>query len=127
MTARAIIDTMPIILVFSAPGGVLGFIGLWGKVLPALFRGLKFPITYRHFAGCTPTVLVSVRFGDQLMVTGLVAQSVKEVSNIKAYQVEATPGLGHHIPTEMHPMKAKDGNRVRNLTDINQVIDSEKR
>jgi purine-binding chemotaxis protein CheW len=107
------------------PDFVKGVINLRGKVIPVIDLRLKFGIESIPYDERTCIVVVQVRGPQGVTAIGVVVDSVNEVSNIKAEEVEATPSFGISLDTAYILGMAKTKENVRILLDIDKVLAGE--
>jgi purine-binding chemotaxis protein CheW len=119
---REIIRHQKITPVPQMPDFVKGVINLRGRVIPIVDLrvkfGLKAEVTER-----TCIVVVQVRpTGDQVVQMGLIVDSVEEVVNLSAADIEPTPEFGAKIDTSYLLGMAKIKGQVKTLLDLDRVV-----
>ena len=122
---KEIIGTMPITTVPQTPDFVKGVINLRGKVIPVVDLRLKFGMGEIDYTERTCIIVVEVQAESGLVPIGIVVDSVSEVLNIKAEDVEDTPTFGAKLNTEYMLGMAKMEGGVKILLDIDQVLTSQ--
>jgi purine-binding chemotaxis protein CheW len=104
------------------PAFVKGVINLRGRVIPVvdlrLKFGLKAELTERT---CVIVVQVRQATGTALQM-GLVVDSVEEVANLTAADIEPTPEFGTKLDTSYLLGMAKVKGQVKTLLDIDKVV-----
>ena len=119
---REIIRLPKITPVPQLPAYVKGVINLRGRVVPVVDLrvklGLKADVTER-----TCIVVVQVKLSsEQLVHLGLIVDSVEEVVNLPAEEIETTPEFGTTIDTSYILGMAKVKGQVKTLLDIDRVV-----
>jgi purine-binding chemotaxis protein CheW len=122
LKVREIIRHQKITPVPQMPEFVKGVINLRGRVIPVvdlrLKFGLKAEITERT---CVIVVQVQHSSGTPLQM-GLIVDSVEEVANLTAADIEPTPDFGVRIDTAYLLGMAKVKGQVKTLLDIDRVV-----
>jgi purine-binding chemotaxis protein CheW len=125
LKVREIIRLQKITPVPQMPAYVRGVINLRGRVIAIVDLRAKFGLK-AECAERTCIVVVQVRTGgdesDQTMPMGLIVDSVDEVVNLAAADIEPTPDFGTTVNTSYLLGMAKVKNRVMTLLDIDRVI-----
>jgi len=122
LKVREIIRLPKITPVPQMPAYVRGVINLRGRVIPIVDLRSKFGLA-AECAERTCVVVVQVRAaGAQLMAMGLIVDSVDEVVNLAAADVEAAPDFGAAVDTSYLLGMAKVKGRVMTLLDIDRVV-----
>ncbi|MDR1578467.1 MAG: chemotaxis protein CheW [Deltaproteobacteria bacterium] len=123
LKVREIIGMMPIRTVPQTPGFVKGVINLRGKVIPVVDLRLKFSMSEVDYTERTSIIVVDVATeSDKFIHIGIVVDSVSEVVNIKADDIEAAPAFGSQLNTEYILGMAKIGKGVKILLDIDRIL-----
>lgn len=122
LKVREIIRLQKITPVPQMPPYVKGVINLRGRVISIVDLRCKFGLK----AECderTCIVVVQVRLpNDQVVPMGLIVDSVDEVVNLAAGDIEPPPDFGEAVNTEYLLGMAKVKNRVMTLLDIDRVV-----
>ncbi len=122
---REIIGMMPITSVPRTPKFVKGVINLRGKVIPVVDLRLRFGMEEIDYTERTCIIVVEVESGSGQVIIGIVVDSVSEVLNIKAEEIEDTPTFGTRLNTDYILGMAKMEGRVKILLDIDRVLSAE--
>jgi len=119
---REIIRMQKITPVPQMPGFVKGVINLRGRVIPIVDLRVKFGLK-AEFAERTCIVVVQVKLAnDQIVQMGLIVDSVEEVVNLTAQEIEPVPEFGARIDTTYLLGMAKIKDQVKTLLDIDRVV-----
>jgi purine-binding chemotaxis protein CheW len=122
---KEIMGMMPITPVPRTPAFVKGVINLRGKVIPVLDLRLRFGMEETDYAERTCIVVVEVEGKSGRVMIGLVVDSVSEVLNIKADEIEDTPAFGTNLDMDYILGLAKMEKGVKILLDIDKVLKGE--
>lgn len=119
---REIIRLQKITSVPQMPSFVRGVINLRGRVIPIVDLRLKFGLKAVD-AERTCIVVVQVALASNTAAQmGLIVDSVEEVVNLAADQIESTPEFGGSIDTRYLLGMAKVHGQVKTLLDIDRVV-----
>ncbi|MBI4619442.1 MAG: purine-binding chemotaxis protein CheW [Desulfobacterales bacterium] len=126
LKVKEIIGIMNITFVPHTPMYVKGVINLRGKVIPVIDLRLKFGMDSLEYNERTCIVVVDIadKSGNKVMV-GIVVDSVSEVLNIKAEEIEDTPTFGVRLNTDYILGMAKVKGGIKILLDIDEVLEAE--
>ncbi|MFZ4436970.1 MAG: chemotaxis protein CheW [Syntrophales bacterium] len=125
LKVREIIGIMAITTVPRTPDYMKGVINLRGKVIPVVDLRLKFGIEAKGYTERTCIIVVEITGNNQKIQIGTLVDSVSEVLNIKASEIEDAPNFGGNLETAYILGMAKTGGRVKVLLDIDQVLNTE--
>ena len=122
LKVREIMGVQDITAVPQTPNYVRGVINLRGKVIPVVDLRLKFGIPEAEYTQRTCIIVVQVQKESAKMLMGIVVDSVVEVLNIMAADIEDTPNFGQGVSTPYLLGMAKIKGRVKLLLDIDDVL-----
>ena len=122
---REIIGMMRVTPVPQCPDFVKGVINLRGKVIPVIDLRLRFGMEAIGYSERTCIIVVEIRGEAGTVHTGLVVDSVSEVLNIKAQEIEDTPSIATDLDSNYILGMAKSGTGVKILLDIDKVMNTE--
>ena len=125
LKVKEIIGMMPVTPVPQTPLFVNGVINLRGKVIPVLDLRLKFGMEEIEYTERTTIIVVEVGLQSGLVEIGIVVDSVSEVVNIKADEIEETPAFGSSLNTDYILGMAKLEGSVKILLEIDKVLNSQ--
>ncbi len=100
---KEIIGMMPITYVPQTPEFVKGVINLRGKVIPVIDLRLKFGLESVGHTDRTCIIVVEIQGPAAMIQIGLVVDTVSEVLNIRADDIEDAPTFGAR-PTARRPL-----------------------
>ncbi len=122
LKVREIIRFQKITPVPQLPDFVKGVINLRGRVIPIVDLRVKFGLK-ADLAERTCIVVAQVKRGGEAVVhMGLIVDSVEEVVNLTAKDLEPTPEFGVRVDTAFILAMAKVNGRVETLLDIDRVV-----
>ncbi len=122
---REVIDGINITDVPQTPDYMLGVINLRGGVVPVIDMRRKFSMEAKEHTVDTCIIVLEVNVEGEPVIVGALADSVSEVLEIKAGQVEPPPRLGSKLNTDfIQGMGNVDDNFVI-LLDIDKVFSVE--
>ena len=122
---KEIIGMMPITSVPQTPEFVKGVINLRGKVIPVVDLRLRFGLAADDYTERTCIVVVEIAGQSSHVLIGIVVDSVSEVLNIKADEIEDTPAFGTRLDTDYILGMAKMDGGVKILLDIDRVLSAD--
>lgn len=122
---KEIIGMMTITPVPQTPEYVKGVINLRGKVIPVIDLRRKFDMEWAEYTERTCIIVVEIKAQNNKIAMGIVVDSVSEVLNIKAGEIEDTPNFGSRLDTDYILGMAKAGGGVKILLDIDRVMSDE--
>jgi purine-binding chemotaxis protein CheW len=125
LKVKEIIGMMAITTVPQTPDYMKGIINLRGKVIPVVDLRLKFGMEAIGYTERTCIIVVEITGGNKKIQIGILVDSVSEVLNIKAVDIEDTPNFGSHLNTDYILGMAKTGGRVKILLEIAKVLSGE--
>jgi purine-binding chemotaxis protein CheW len=125
LKVKEIIGMMAITTVPRTPVYVKGVINLRGKVIPVVDLRLKFEMDVAEYTERTCIIVVEISSEQQKILMGIVVDSVSEVLNIRAGEIESTPNFGSRLDTDYILGMAKTNNGVKILLDIDKVLSRE--
>jgi purine-binding chemotaxis protein CheW len=122
LKVKEIIGLMTITPVPKTPDHIKGVINLRGKVIPVVDLRLKFGMASAESTERTCIIVTEIAAGGNKIAMGIVVDSVSEVLNIKAGDIENTPSFGAKLDTAYILGMAKIGQGVKILLDIDKVM-----
>ena len=98
---KEIIGIMNITTIPQTPEYVNGVLNLRGKVIPVIDLRLKFNMAFRKYDDRTCIIVVDIieKSGRNVMM-GVIVDSVSEVLNVRAEEIDDTPMFGVRLNTE---------------------------
>jgi len=121
---REIIGMQDITSVPQTPAYVKGVINLRGKVIPVVDLRLKFGMDAEPYSARTCIIVVHSMTHSSEMLIGVIVDSVSEVVQLTAGDIEDTPDFGLETPSTYLIGMAKVKGQVKILLEIDQVLSS---
>jgi purine-binding chemotaxis protein CheW len=120
--AREILDfTLPT-RVPQTPGYMLGVINLRGSVVPVVDLRLKFGLAATATTRDTCIIVLEINADGEATTVGAVADSVEEVLELDAGQIEPPPRIGTRLKTEFIRGMGNHDGRFLIILDIDRVF-----
>ncbi len=123
--AREILEFISITKVPRTPDFMRGVINLRGSVVPVMDMRVKFGMSQTEKTVNTCIIVVEVSVEGERMVLGALVDSVQEVFELEADQIEPPPRLGLRIRTEFIKGMGKRDNQFIMILDIDKVFSME--
>jgi purine-binding chemotaxis protein CheW len=124
LQAREILSLQEITAVPNTPEHVKGVINLRGKIIPVVELRRKFRMPAGDYSANTCIIVAQVNRGQESMQIGMVVDSVCEVANLHANEIEDAPDFGETVDTPWLMGIARKKNGVRILLHVDQVLSS---
>jgi purine-binding chemotaxis protein CheW len=103
-----------------------GVINLRGSVVPVIDMRLKFGMSVTEKTINTCVIIVEINLDGATTVLGAMADSVQEVFELEADQIEPAPEIGTRLNTEfIKGMGKRNDNDFIIILDIDKVFSSE--
>ena len=125
LKVREIIGMLPVTPVPQTPMFLKGVINLRGQVIPVVDLRLKFGLPEEEYTERTSIIVVEVKGLSVNIPIGIVVDTVSEVINIQALEIEPPPAFGSTIDTNFILGMAKTGDGVKILLNIDFVLSAE--
>lgn len=125
LKVREIIGLMGITVVPRTPPYIRGVINLRGKVIPVVDLRLKFGMASTEDTKETCIIVVDVPRDGEAVQMGILVDTVSEVLDIKAEDIEETPSFGAGFNADFILGMAKAKGSVKILLNIEAVLSRE--
>ena len=122
---REILEITTITKVPKTPDFMRGVINLRGSVVPVIDLRLIFGMSESEQTVNTCIIVVEVTMNDEIIVLGCLADSVQEVIEMDAEQIESAPHIGTQLNTDFIKGMGKHDGRFVMILDIDKVFSSE--
>ena len=119
---REILEITTITKVPQTPDFMRGVINLRGSVVPVIDLRLKFGMSESERTVNTCIIVVEVAMDDETIVLGCLADSVSEVIEMEADQIEAAPHIGTRLNTDFIKGMGKHNDRFVMILNIDKVF-----
>jgi len=124
---REILEFNSVTRVPKSPEYMRGVINLRGSVVPVFDMRLKFGMTGTERTINTCIVVVEVSYEGEDIIIGALVDSVQEVFELEADQIEPAPKIGTHLRTEFIRGMGKRDETFIIILDIDKVFSVEER
>lgn len=121
---REILDVVPITEVPGSRPFVSGLINVRGKIVPLADLRLKFGMPTPPPTIDTRIVVIETDVDGETTAVGLIADKVREVTELSAAAIEATPRLGMRLRPEYVEGIGKRGSDLIIVVDLHQILAS---
>lgn len=125
LKVREIIGLMPVTSVPKTPDFVRGVINLRGSVIPVVELRSKFGMATETDTNETCVIVVEIMKRKEPVQIGILVDSVSEVIDIAASEIEGTPSFGVELDTQFILGMAKTKGAVKILLNIDKVLTGE--
>lgn len=123
LKVREIIGLMDITSVPQTPHYIRGIVNLRGKIIPVMELRLKFSMEEVEDTEQTCIIVVDVENDNDSLLAGIVVDSVSEVLEIEADQLEEAPEFGGGIDTDFILGIGKIKDSVKLLLNIDEILE----
>jgi len=122
LKVREIIGLMDITVVPRTPRSIRGVINLRGKIIPVVDLRLKFMMNSIEDTELTCIIVVDTTTDGRSTQMGILVDTVSEVLDIPAGQIEPTPAFGSGVNTKFIRGMARIEDNVKILLSIEEVL-----
>ena len=122
LKVREVLDFTTITKVPKTPQFMRGVINLRGSVVPVVDMRLKFGMSETEKTVNTCIIIVEIMLDGEITVLGAMADSVQEVFELEAGQIEPPPKIGTHLNTEFIKGMGKRDDQFIIILDIDRVF-----
>jgi purine-binding chemotaxis protein CheW len=127
LKVKEILQYEPTTRVPSTPRSVRGVINLRGQVVPVLDLAAKFGLGETEPTRLTCILIVEVLLDGAPSVVGVLADSVQEVIELGAGDVEPTPAFGTQVKVDFLLGMGKLAKRFVLLLDLDRVVSADEK
>ena len=121
---REILDYTPATKVPGTPEFMQGVINVRGNVVPVVDMRLKFGLSATEKTVDTCIVVMEIKVEEDTTVLGALVDSVQEVFELEANQIEPPPRIGTRWRTEFIKGIGKRNSELIIILDIDRVFSS---
>jgi len=125
LKVREINGMMDITAVPQTPIFMKGLINLRGKVVPVIDLRLKFGLAESEYDERTSIIVIEFKSIHGQVQMGIVVDTVSEVINIPAANIEPAPNFGARLKSEYIRGMAKTKDKVIIILDIDLILTDE--
>ena len=123
--SREILDMTTITQVPQTPDYMLGVINLRSSVVPVIDMRLKFGMERIDQSIDSCIVVMEVTVEDESITVGVLVDSVQEVIDLNAEQIEPPPRIGTRLKTEFLRGMGNHNDKFVMILDIDKVFSSD--
>ena len=122
---REVLDFTSITKVPQTPAYMCGVINLRGSVVPVSDMRLKFGMDKTEQTVNTCIIITEIQLENETTVLGALADSVQEVLNLGAGQIEPPPKIGTGLNTDFIKGMGKQEDQFIIILDIDKVFSAD--
>ncbi len=122
---REVLEYTTVTKVPQTPAFMKGVINLRGNVVPVIDMRLKFGMSVTEKTINTCVIIVEINVDGETTVLGAMADSVQEVFELEADQIEPAPEIGTRLKTEFIKGMGKRDESFIIILDIDKVFSSD--
>lgn len=124
-SVKEIIGIMDITYIPKTPYFIKGVINLRGKIIPVIDLRLKFGLDEIPYNQRTCIVVVEVKLVESSKLIGVIVDTVSEVANIQASEIDPPPQYGTSMNPEFLTGMGKVKGKVILLLNTDKVLSSD--
>jgi purine-binding chemotaxis protein CheW len=122
---QEVLELLPITRIPKAPGFMRGVVNVRGRVVPVVDLRRKFELEDAEFTVDTCIVVLEISLDAETVVLGALVDSVQEVIELQAEQIEPAPRMGTTLDTEfIRGIGTKDELFII-ILDTNKILSSD--
>ncbi|PCI27864.1 MAG: chemotaxis protein CheW [SAR324 cluster bacterium] len=125
LKVREVLDYGHITKVPGTPPFMLGVINLRGHVVPIVDMKIKFDFPQVERTVNTCIIIIEIEMEGEMNVLGALADSVDEVIELSANEIEPSPKIGTHLKTDFLKGMGKHEDHFILLLDIEHIFSIE--
>jgi purine-binding chemotaxis protein CheW len=122
---REIIEYEAVTTVPNTPVWIRGVTNLRGKVVPVVDLAVKFGMPAAAISKFSCIIITEVMFQGENLTMGVLADSVSQVIELSADEIEATPPFGTRVKTEYLLGMGALGKKFCLILDIDKVLSAD--
>lgn len=125
LKVREIIEYDTVTSVPNTPAWISGVTNLRGKVIPVVDLAVKFGLPPSRITKFSCVIIVEVMFQGESLTMGVLADSVSQVMDLSADEIEKTPPFGTRVKTEYLLGMGPLGKKFCLILDIDKVLSAD--
>ncbi len=106
----------------QTPAFVKGVINLRGQIIPVIDLRLKFGLAFVEYNKRTSVIVVEMSYEGDIMLMGVVADSISEVIGITDETIKKVPYINSKIKSEFIKGIANDACGIKIILDIEKIL-----
>lgn len=123
LNVKEIIGYSQVTKIPMVPEYILGVMNVRGNVVPVVDLAPRFAMLTSEITKLTCIIIVEIEEGEEISDIGILVDSVEDVMDISAENVESAPGFGAKLRADYISGIGKVGERFVILLNINRVLD----
>jgi purine-binding chemotaxis protein CheW len=120
-----IVEYETVTFVPSAPAWIRGVMNLRGKVVPVVDLAIKFGLPASRISKFSCNIITEVTLRGESLTMGVLADSVSQVIDLAADEIEPTPPFGTRLKTEYLLGMGPLGKKFCLILDIDKVLSAD--
>jgi purine-binding chemotaxis protein CheW len=125
LKVKEIIEYDTVTQVPKTPDWIRGVINLRGSVVPVIDLAVKFRQAPSVAGKLTCIVITEVQSGDEAAVMGIMADSVRQVIDLRPQDIEESPSFGTRVKVDYLLGMARSGKKFCLLLDTEKVLSTD--
>ena len=125
LRVKEILEYDTVTKVPTTPASIRGVINLRGSVVPVVDLAVRFGLPESVVTKRSCIVVVEVELGGEPTVMGLLAESVSQVIDLEAGEIEPPPPFGTHVRVDCLLGMGKAGKKFVLLLDVDKVLSTD--
>lgn len=122
---REIIEYEAVTTVPNTPIWIRGVTNLRGRVIPVVDLAVKFGLSSSRISKFSCVIIAEVIFQGESLTMGVLADSVSQVIELSADEIEAAPSFGTRVKTEYLLGMGALGKKFCLILDIDKVLSTD--
>src|SRR5271154_639966 len=122
---REIIEYEVVTTVPNTPAWIRGVTNLRGRVVPVVDLAVKFGLAASRITKFSCIIITEVMFQGEKLTMGVLADSVSQVIDLSADEIEKTPPFGTRVRTEYLLGMGALGKKFCLILDIDKVLSAD--
>jgi purine-binding chemotaxis protein CheW len=122
---REIIEYDDVTTVPNTPAWIRGVTNLRGRVIPVVDLAVKFGLPASRISKFSCVIITDAIFQGESLTMGVLADSVSQVIDLSADEIEKTPPFGTRVKTEYLLGMGALGKKFCLILDIDKVLSAE--
>jgi purine-binding chemotaxis protein CheW len=120
-----IVEYETVTFVPSAPAWIRGVMNLRGKVVPVVDLAVKFGLPPSRISKFSCNIITELTFQGENLIMGVLADSVSQVIDLAADEIESPPPFGTRVKTEYLLGMGPLGKKFCLILDIDKVLSAD--
>jgi purine-binding chemotaxis protein CheW len=123
LRVKEIIEYNTLTRVPGMPASVRGVINLRGRVVPVIDLAMRFGMPESVITARSSIVMVEIGVGEAAIIIGIITDSVSEVMDLDADEIQSPPSFGTSVGAEyLNGMAEKGNHKFVMLLNIDRAL-----